>query len=140
MNIEDQLDPSIVGYVRPPREYRGSPLRPFTAGQKLLMRQATASNDGVRNSGLWTAVALIYLLSIKDVSEASRQAFNRPEFREKAFAWYEAIGGDEKEICDLADEIFTESEQTEQGLCQTDLSAYTESEGIRRRVAQAQRS
>lgn len=112
MNIEDQIDPSIVGYVRPPREYRGSPLRPFTAGQKLLMRQATASNDGVRNSGLWTAVALVYLLSIKNVNEASRLAFNRPEFQQKAFVWYEASGGDEKEIVDLADEIFTEAEQT----------------------------
>jgi hypothetical protein len=112
MNIEDQIDPSIVGYVRPPREYRGTPLRRFTAGQKLLLRQATASNDGVRNSGLWTAVALVYLLSIKDVGEASRQAFNRPEFREKAFAWYEASGGGEKEINELADEILTEAEQT----------------------------
>lgn len=111
MNIEDQIDPSISGFVRPNYEYKGIELNPFAPGWKVLFHQATVSDDKNRNSGAWVSTALLFLLSLKK-EEAKKLAFNREEFRSKALDWFETIEGDIEEATLLAEEILTKSEQT----------------------------
>lgn len=110
-NVEDQIDPSITGYAKPTPEFKGIPLHLVTLRSKILLSQATISEDGKRNSGDWIAASLLYLLSLKP-EEARKVAFRRDEFREKALDWAENTGATSKEIVDFADELLTESEQT----------------------------
>lgn len=111
MNVENELDPGIAGFVKPNREYRGKILHKFAPGWKVLFHQATVSDDKSRNSGAWVSIALLFLLSLER-AEAQKLAFNREEFRFKALAWFETIDGDIDEAIALAEEILTQAEQT----------------------------
>lgn len=110
-NVEDQIDPSITGYAKPTPEFKGIPLRFVTIRSKILLSQATISEDGKRNSGDWIASALLYILSLKP-EDARKIAFKRDDFREKVLDWAESTGATTKEMVDFADELLTESEQT----------------------------
>ncbi len=109
MNVENEIDPSQTGFVKPLPEFKGNTLAPFRLGRRVLLAQATLAEDGARNSGARLSLALIYLLSLPD-KEATRIAFNRAEFREKALAWFEKTGAEPEEAISAAREILGEPE------------------------------
>jgi hypothetical protein len=111
MNTDEQLDPSLTAFVRPENEYRGQKLAPYAVARKILFSQATVSEDRMPSSGLWLSIALLYLLTLTP-EEASKQAFNRKVFREKALAWFDSTGGAPEDAVEVAEKIFSESEET----------------------------
>lgn len=113
-NIDNELDPSVSGFVAPPVSFRGAELAKYGPARKILFHQGSLNENGDRNSRGWASLALIYLLTLSE-SEASRQAFNRSEFRTNALAWFDQFEDADAatvEIADLADAILSRAEQT----------------------------
>lgn len=86
-NLDNLPDPSSdLSFVHPGYSFRGFPLNPPSTGYRLLWQQVILSQDGERNSAVYLAWALVFLLSLEK-KKAREIAFERAKFRTELLDW-----------------------------------------------------
>jgi hypothetical protein len=90
------LDELNSAFVKPVREFKGSPLANYTEGSRLLMYQIKEDTD----TSIWFVWCFLFLhLELaKNKQQAIKYAWNKELFREKMFQFLEDKTETDREI------------------------------------------